>query len=81
MAKRVRRLYTWRGQPGEELLERAGWISEAKLRAWEYRMDVDRWWDYASGSFQDRVRVWRTDRPDLRVPERLLVGDFEISSP
>ncbi|HUP48445.1 MAG TPA: hypothetical protein VNA04_06620 [Thermoanaerobaculia bacterium] len=80
MAKRVRSLYTWSGRPGEESLEQTGWISEAKLRAWEYRIEPDRWWEFAAGPFRDRVREWRTARPDLQVPERLFVGDFETGS-
>lgn len=70
--RRVRSLYRWRGN-----LVRIGWISEAKLRAWEYRADADIFAEYASGTFLDTVRLWTTARPDLRVPEQLLVGDQE----
>ncbi len=77
MTKRLRSLYRWLGSPGEGSLERTGWISEAKLRAWEYAIDTDSRWEYASDSFSDTVRRWKTSRPDLRVPEQLLVGDYE----
>jgi hypothetical protein len=71
----MRSLYRWSGPPGGSI-ERDGWISEAKLRAWEYRAEriLTR---YISGSFTDTVRLWTTPRADLAVPEMLLVGDFE----
>ncbi|MGZ4778250.1 MAG: hypothetical protein ACXV5L_03585 [Thermoanaerobaculia bacterium] len=75
MTRRVRHLYEWSGGPGEETLAPAGEISEAKLRAWEYSAD-DRRWTFVAGRFQDTVRLWKTARPDLRVPD-LLVGDLE----
>jgi hypothetical protein len=80
MARKLRSLYQWRGVPGEGSLERTGWISEAKLRAWEYSADSDTRWEYRSDSFRDTVRPWRTARPDLSEPERILVGDYEETS-
>ena len=77
MSRRVRVLYEWQGQPGDQHLEQAGWISEARLRAWEYREASQGAWSFAAGDFQDTVRRWKTDRADLRVPEELLVGDYE----
>jgi hypothetical protein len=76
MAKRTRTLYGWQGRPGEGTLERVGEVSEAKLRAWEYRESSECGWTYADGFKRDVVRVWRTARPDL-APEALLVGDVE----
>ena len=76
MARSVRALYRWKDRPGETL-ERDGWISEARLRAWEYEQASVSAWKYANGDFSDTVRRWRTARPDLRVPEELLVGDYE----
>ena len=76
MAKRVRMLYEWQGPPESRTLERSGTISEAKLRAWEYH-DTNDQWPFSAGSFHDTVRVWVTARPDLRIPEKLLVGDAE----
>jgi len=76
MAKRIRALYEWQGPPGERTLRQAGTISEAKLRAWEYQ-HTDEKWLYFSGSVKDTVRQWVTARPDLRIPETLLVGDLE----
>ncbi len=75
MTRRVRHIYQWTGRPGEETLAPAGEISEAKLRAWEYRTDEQRW-TFVAGRFRDTVRLWRTARPDLRVPD-LWVGDVE----
>ena len=77
MAKRVRWLY----EQHDGSLERSVRISEAALRAWEYRLEPHGKWEFRSGSFADTVRVWRTDRPDLRQPEQLLVGDFEELMP
>ena len=76
MARRVRTLYEWQGPPESRSLQRSGTISEARLRAWEYH-DTEDQWQFSSGSFHDTVRVWITARPDLRIPEKLLVGDFE----
>ncbi len=76
MARRVRSLYRWQGPSGNEELRREGEISEAKLRAWEYYLQ-DEAWQFDAGEFHDTVRRWRTARPDLRVPEDLLVGDYE----
>ena len=76
MAHSVHALYRWKDEPGETL-ERAGWISDARLRAWEYERAPVSAWRYANGNFSDTVRRWRTARPDLRVPEELLVGDYE----
>ncbi|HVS30986.1 MAG TPA: hypothetical protein VMS98_05980 [Thermoanaerobaculia bacterium] len=76
MARRVRSLYRWDGIPGQEHLERNGWISEASLRAWEYHHESDAW-EFAADDFHDTVRRWKTARPDLHVPEELLVGDYE----
>ena len=72
----VRHLYEWTGQPGQETLEPAGEISEAKLRAWEYRTESDQRWTFVAGRFEETVRLWKTARPDLRVPD-LWVGDLE----
>jgi hypothetical protein len=76
MTRHLRHLYQWTGRPGEETLARAGEISEAKLRAWEYRTESDSRLTYVAGKFRDTVRLWRTARPDLRVPD-LWVGDIE----
>ena len=76
MTRRVRHLYEWTGRPGEETLAPAGEISEAKLRAWEYRTENDRSATFVAGKFRDTVRLWKTARPDLRVPD-LWVGDLE----
>jgi hypothetical protein len=76
MAKRIRTLYEWEGPPEARTLREAGTISEAKLRAWEYER-TDGKWLYSSGAIRDTVRVWVTARPDLRIPEKLLVGDHE----
>lgn len=80
MARRVRWLYE-RHDDSEGSLERSAAISEAALRAWEYRLEPDEPREFHSGSFSDTVRVWRTARPDLRQPERLLVGDREELMP
>ncbi len=80
MARLVRWLYERHGGP-EASLERSTAISEAALRAWEYTLEPDDQWEFRSGSFTDTVRVWRTARPDLRQPERLLVGDAEELMP
>ena len=80
MAKRVRWLYEQHDGP-DGSLERSGSISEAALRAWEYRIQPQREWQFRNGPFADTVRVWRTERPDLRQPEQLLVGDFEELMP
>ena len=72
MARRVRVLYEFQG----EKLTRAGWISEARLRAWEYRPESNAW-RFDAGDFHDTVHRWTTQRADLRVPEELLVGDYE----
>ena len=78
MAKRIRALYEWDGPPGARALRQTGTISEASLRAWEYqRADESGKWLYASETEHDTVRVWVTSRPDLRIPEKLLVGDRE----
>jgi len=76
MAKRIRALYEWQGPPEARSLRQTGVISEAKLRAWEYER-TDGKWLYSAGTVRDTVRVWVTARPDLPVPESLLVGDFE----
>lgn len=76
MAKRIRGLYEWQGPPEARTLRQTGTISEAKLRAWEYRRTEGKWL-YSAGAVRDTVRVWVTERPDLRIPESLLVGDFE----
>ena len=76
MAKRIRALYEWQGPPGERTLQQKGVISEAKLRAWEYRRTEEKWL-YLSGPVRDTVREYVTARPDLRIPESLLVGDLE----
>ena len=76
MAKRIRALYEWEGPPESRRLRQTGTISEAKLRAWEYRTTEEHW-VYATGTGHDTVREWITARPDLRIPESLLVGDFE----
>lgn len=76
MAKRIRGLYEWQGPPDARTLCQTGTISEAKLRAWEYRRTEDKWL-YSEGAVRDTVREWVTARPDLRIPESLLVGDFE----
>lgn len=76
MAKRIRALYEWQGPPEARRLQQTGTISEAKLRAWEYER-TDGKWLYSSGSTRDTVREWVTSRPDLRIPESLLVGDVE----
>ncbi len=76
MAKRIRGLYEWQGPPEARTLTQTGTISEAKLRAWEYQL-TDGNWLYSAGTVRDTVRVWVTARPDLRIPESLLVGDFE----
>jgi hypothetical protein len=75
MARRVRSLYRW--DHLRQTLERAGWISEARLRAWEYERQSGPAWRFTAGDFRDTVRPWKTRRPDLRVPEELLVGDYE----
>jgi hypothetical protein len=75
MARRLRSLYRWSGEPGDSV-ERVGWIAEARLRAWEYHADRILA-EYDSGEFTDTVRVWTTPRADLRVPEQLLIGDQE----
>ena len=77
MSRRVRVLYEWQGQPGDQHLQQSGWISEARLRAWEYREASPAAWFFEAGDFHDTVRRWKTDRADLRVPEELLVGDYE----
>jgi hypothetical protein len=69
-------VYDWQ----EGTLERVGWISEAKLRAWEYRAEGEPGWEFASGGVRDTVRMWKTARPDL-APERLFVGDDERVAP
>lgn len=76
MAKRIRALYEWQGPPEARRLQQTGTISEARLRAWEYER-TDGKWLYASESMRDTVREWITSRPDLRIPESLLVGDVE----
>lgn len=76
MIRRVRHVYEWTGRPGEETLAPAGEISEAKLRAWEYRSEAENRWTFVAGRFRDTVRLWKTARPDLRVPD-LWVGDLE----
>jgi len=73
MARRVRSLYDWQD---DGTLERIGCISEAKLRAWEYRAEGESGWEFASGDDRDTVRVWTTTRPDLG-PEKLFVGEDE----
>ena len=78
MAKRVRAVYEWEGPPESRKLRQTGTISEARLRAWEYqRADESGKWLYSAEAVHDTVRVWVTARPDLRVPERLLIGDRE----
>ena len=72
----MRTLYRWNGSPGQGQLEHDGWISEAKLRAWEYHLENGEW-EFEAGDFHDTVRRWKTSRPDLRVPPELLVGDYE----
>jgi hypothetical protein len=76
MTRLLRHLYEWSGDPGEGSLAPVGRISEAKLRAWEYRTKSDRRWTFVEGKFSDTVRLWTTNRPDLRVPD-LWVGDYE----
>lgn len=76
MARRIRGLYEWEGPPEARTLRQTGVISEAKLRAWEYQLTENQWL-YSAGPVRDTVRVWVTARPDLRIPESLLVGDFE----
>ncbi len=76
MSKRIRGLYEWQGPPDARTLRQTGTISEAKLRAWEYRTTEGKWL-YASESVRDTVREWVTARPDLRIPVSLLVGDME----
>ena len=71
----MRRVYEWSGLPGEQTLVPAGRISEAKLRAWEYSAG-ERRWTFVGGGFRDTVRLWKTARPDLRVPD-LWVGEQE----
>ena len=78
MTRRIRSLYRLKKEFGSELLERAGWISEAQLRAFEYFEEKSTEWQFDSGPFQDTVHRWRTSRPDLHVPEELLVGDYEV---
>jgi hypothetical protein len=77
MAKRLRSLYRWSGRPGDSVLELIGDISEARLRAWEYRASAEKPWAFVKGDFRDTVRQWRTARPDLRIPEMLWIGDRE----
>ena len=77
MTRRVRTVYQWKGQPGSGPLEPQGKISEAVLRAWEYRAEPQSAWSFGEGASRDTVRCWKTARPDLRTPEELLVGDFE----
>jgi hypothetical protein len=72
MTRRVRSIYDW--QHGN--LEHIGWISEARLRAWEYRAEGEAGWEFASGQFRDTVRSWKSARPDL-APDTLLIGDHE----
>lgn len=74
MTRCVRALYRLTPAAG---IEQTGWISEARLRAWEYHEEPSDKWTFAAGDFSDIVRRWRTSRPDLRVPEELLVGDSE----
>ena len=76
MAKRIHATYEWEGPPERQVLRQTGTISDAKLRAWEY-YGSDANWTFNSGAFHDTVRVWVTARPDLRIPERILVGDAE----
>jgi len=76
MARRVRSLYRWQETSGNQRLEREGFISEARLRAWEYELGSEAW-EFEAGEFHDTVRRWKTNRPDLPVPEELFVGDYE----
>ena len=80
MARHIRSLYRWNGSPGIGRLEQSGWISEASLRAWEYQKDSAAAGTFAAGEFHDTVRRWKTARPDLVVPEELLVGDYEVEA-
>jgi hypothetical protein len=77
MARRLHSLYRWSGRPGESALQLIGEISDARLRAWEYRATQDRPWAFVEGEVRDLVRQWRTMRPDLRIAETLWVGDRE----
>ena len=80
MARRIRSLYHWNGSAGSGSLEPSGWISEASLRAWEYQKDSQAAGTFAEGEFNDTVRRWKTSRPDLIIPEELLVGDYEVEA-
>ena len=80
MTRRVRMLYEWNESAGSRELHRAGTISEARLRAWEYRPAGDNF-AFSAGAFRDTVRVWVTARPDLQIPKQLLVGEFEQTVP
>jgi hypothetical protein len=53
-----------------------GAISDAHLRAWEYELASDDGWPVQSDQI-DRVRLWRTRRPDLAPPE-LWVGERDV---
>ncbi len=77
MSPCIRTLYRWDDASGQRRLERDGWISEARLRAWEYEREPDCVWTFSAGEFHDTVRRWTTRRPDLQVPAELLVGDHE----
>jgi hypothetical protein len=73
-------LYEWNDSAGSRKLQRAGTISEARLRAWEYHPDEANI-PFTAGAFRDTVRLWITARPDLQIPEKLMVGEFEQIDP
>lgn len=75
MATAMRTIYKWSGG----VLQPAGAISDAHLRAWEYEVLKESGWR-AEERRPETVSLWRTRRPDLAPPE-LWVGDEEVGEP
>lgn len=68
----LRPVYRWFGG----VVEVAGSVSDAHLRAWEYEL-VSQSVRHAGGRHSHTVSLWRTRRPDLAPPE-LWIGDEEL---
>ena len=67
-------LQRWMYRRSEGGLERVAPLSSAYLTAWEYEAVSEDAWPVSDPDV-DRVRRWRTRRPDL-APAELLVGEI-----